>query len=257
MAPRPLVSLALAALAVVAFASCGGDDPEPVATGGGLELASTTTEQPRITQPSTTTTTEAAPTTSTTSTTTTTQPAVPTVDELSGALPAATALPDGPWDQGTAPTEGAGDPGPLCEGSAVATPLSGVVDQVSIAGGVSAQYDRADGRVTIQLVVAPLQDAAARLAEATVEVASCPSVSVVDGPTLGDASLAYTRAATTDVDGTTWMIAHVDTVVLGLTLRVSPADGVEAMPPPTDADVQAFLQAAIDGLGAATAPTEG
>lgn len=262
MAPRPTVRLALAALAVVAVASCSGDDPEPVATGGGIQLASTTTEQPNITEPKTTTTTEpkATTTTSTTTTsttTTTTQPVVPTVDELAKALPGAAALPGGPWDRGSAPTELSADPGPLCDGSTVATPLSGVLDQVSIAGGVSAQYDRADGRTTIQLVVAPLQDVAARLTEATTEVAGCPDVSVSGWPTLGDASLSFSRAATTEVDGSTWAIAQEGKVVFGLTVRVSPADGVEAEPPPSDAALQAFLQAALDGLPDATTPPSG
>ncbi len=254
MARRSLPRLVLAALAVAAIASCSDDEPEAVATGGGLELSSTTTEQPRITEPpettttSTTSTTTEPATTTTSTTTTTTQPAGPTVEELSGALPAAAALPAGPWDRGTAGTELAGAPGPLCEGSTVATPLSGVVDQVSIADGVSARYDRADGRSSIQLVVAPLPDVVARVAEARTEVASCPGVWVLDWPMLGDGSLAYTRAATNDTDGTTWVLAHTGTVVVGLNLHVSPADGVEAQPPPTDAELQAFVQTAVTAL---------
>jgi hypothetical protein len=256
MAAPTVVRLAAAALAVVVVASCSGDDPEPVATrGGGIELASTTTEQPRITEPETTTTTERRSTTTTTSTTTTstttttTAPQAPTVDQLSALLPAPDALPGGEWTRTEAPTE-AGAPRPLCDGSTTATPLSGLLDEVAVAGGVSARYDRADGRSSLQLVVAPVPGAKAAVAAARDQVATCATAAPLEWPTLGEGSVAFAQPATTDAEGRTWAIVHVGDVAMGLSLRIFPADGVQAEPPPDDAALQAFLEAALTTLAA-------
>jgi hypothetical protein len=259
MAPRSLPHLAVAAVAVIALASCSGDDPEPVATGGGLELASTTTEQPEITEPKTTTTTASTTTTTTTTTTTapatttTTAPVVPTVEELRATLPPVEALPGGDWDRRDAPTPADADaPTPICDGSTVPTPLTSLLYQGEIAGGAVAQYERADGSGLVRIVVGPLVDAGPRIAEAQAQLPSCPgAVTVVQWPTQGEASVAFTRTRPS-VSGApgeqtfTWVLAHVGPVVVGLEVQAIRVEGQALAAPPTDAEIQAFLQGTLD-----------
>lgn len=270
MARRILPRLVLVALAVAALASCSDDEPEPVASNGGLELSSTTTEQPRITEPETTTTSRPATTTTTTSTTTTTTtttapaPAVPSAEELLGALPASEALSAGEWSRTEGPAEGAADPAPICDGSTVATPLSPLVYESAADGGVLARYERPDESSRVRLVIAPLADAAIRIAQAQTEVAGCATgadpLAVLPWPALGEGSVAYSRseegpigdAAVPGGQIATWALAHVGPVVVALNVQSFWADGQELAPAPTEAELQAFLQTALDGVGALT-----
>lgn len=262
MARSPLTRLVVAALAVVALASCS-EEAEPVATDGGIELASTTTEQPHESEPRKPTTTTSTTTTSTTTTTTeaptttTTEPPGPTADALLATLPPAEALPGEGWDRREAPTPAdADDPTPICAGSDVATPLTSLLYEGEAAGGAVAQYERADGSGLVRIVVAPLPDAGPRIDEARAQLPACPdAVTVVDWPKQGDGALAFgrTRPLANGAPGEqsfTWVLAHVGPVVAGLEVQSLQVDGQELSAPPTAAEVQAFLQDALDAVAA-------
>jgi hypothetical protein len=261
MARSSLTRLVVATLAVVALASCS-DEPEPVATDGGLELASTTTEQPHESEPRRTTTTTSTTTSTTTTTTeapttTTTEPPVPTADALLATLPPAEALPGEGWERREAPTPAdADEPTPLCAGSDVATPLTSLLYEGEAAGGAVAQYERADGSGLVRIVVAPLSDAGPRIEEARAQLPACPdAVTVVDWPAQGDGALAFgrTRPLTDGAPGQqdlTWVLAHVGPVVAGLEVQSLQVEGQELAPPPTAAELQAFLQGALDAVAA-------
>jgi hypothetical protein len=267
MARTPVVRLAAAALVLVALASCSKDEPEAVGTNGGLELSSTTTEQPRITEPrpttttsTTTTTTEAATTTTSTTTTTNPVPVVPAAEELLGILPPVEALPGGDWarssDGLTEPAAAGAETSPLCTGAGAATPLGPMIYEGAATGGGYARYERPDESSRILLTVAPVTDAPALVAAAQTAIAGCttgPQAATVLGwEPLGDASLAFSLSQT---DGTTsqsaiFVIAHVGQVVVALNLQSYSAVGQEMAPAPTEAEVQAFVGGIVAGVAA-------
>jgi hypothetical protein len=256
---RSLPRTVLVALTLLAVASCSKDDPEPVATGsGGLELSATTTEQPDVpestTTSSTTTTTEPPETTTTSTTTTTTTapaPVVPTAEEIEAALPGAEPLGAGEWSRTTAPTGAAAAPAPVCDGSAVASPLAPIVYEGAAAGGALARYERPDQSTRVMLVVAPLADAEAQLAVAQAAVDECTGsaspVNRLGWDTIGDASVAYSRTEETATNGQTaaWALARVGTLVVALNAQSFWADGQELTPAPTETELQQFLAAAV------------
>lgn len=265
MARSSLPRLVAAAVLVGAtLAACSGDEDEPVASTPGLELSATTTEQPRGPEPRRTTTTTATTTTASTTTTTeapttttTTAPAPPTADALLGALPPAEALPGEGWARRQAPTPPDTDPPtPLCQGSDVATPLTSLLYEGEATGGAVAQYERADGSGLVRIVVAPIPDAGARIAEARDQLPACAAaVTPVEWPAQGDAAVAFGRTRP-PADGApgqqtlTWVLASVGPVVAGLEVQALQVEGQELAPPPTPGELQTFLQGTLDAVAA-------